>query len=422
MFQRLLSLIDVPLGQRQLAAPTTAPAGSPTAEVPREVLPGAPPSDKTLRLPQLDAVRGLAALAVFWGHAFSMMRKPPGILQVITGTPLQFFFDGQGAVLLFFVLSGFVLNLKYLEPARYPAQWAGSFLIRRVLRIYPAFFASVCLALLLRALVPTGPPVFSNWFTSLWQAALSHRDVLWLLTLVGPNIHPDPINPPLWSLVMEMRISLLFPLIILLVNRRRGLAGDGLIVLLAYAGCCALFLQGSATSLFVPQFVLGAMCVRHCSRLQAWLGSLKTVNKAIWLIGCICVYETLAMAAHRTVLSALPKFWIQQVVGLGAAGLILGSVSFVRLRTGLTRPALQFVGYTSYSFYLIHLVLLLAFGSAIFRAFHSYVITWVSILAVSYLVAHLFFQFIERPGMRLGHLLAERFKQSASGVAAKPRQ
>jgi len=39
---------------------------------------------------------------------------------------------------------------------------------------------------------------------------------LYWATLIAPGVHPEQVNGPLWSLVYEMRVSLLFPLVIIL--------------------------------------------------------------------------------------------------------------------------------------------------------------------------------------------------------------
>ncbi len=94
------------------------------------------------RWSSLDAVRGLAALTVVAHHGFAAL---PEFWAVYTGaptsrlatimafSPLHLLWEGHQAVLVFFVLSGFVLSLPYWQgnPPGY-----GTFLIRRFCRIY----------------------------------------------------------------------------------------------------------------------------------------------------------------------------------------------------------------------------------------------------------------------------------------------
>jgi peptidoglycan/LPS O-acetylase OafA/YrhL len=82
------------------------------------------------RIGSLDALRGVAALAVVIGHAL-----PMGLPQV---PPVVAVALGRVSVIAFFVLSGFVLSLPYFDgrPLPYPA-----FVVRRLCRIYLPYAA-----------------------------------------------------------------------------------------------------------------------------------------------------------------------------------------------------------------------------------------------------------------------------------------
>jgi peptidoglycan/LPS O-acetylase OafA/YrhL len=79
------------------------------------------PSDR--RVKTLDAVRGLAALVVALDHAY--LTVPEGIRTGIHSyaepwfwlrySPLRLMLQGSAAVMAFFVLSGFVLILPFLD-------------------------------------------------------------------------------------------------------------------------------------------------------------------------------------------------------------------------------------------------------------------------------------------------------------------
>ena len=81
--------------------------------------------------------------------------------------PLTLFSDGQAAVILFFVLSGFVLMYQSLN-AQYNSY---AFIIRRFFRIYPAFIFSIIFALILKEyfFVQENLNSTSEWFRSIWQ-------------------------------------------------------------------------------------------------------------------------------------------------------------------------------------------------------------------------------------------------------------
>jgi peptidoglycan/LPS O-acetylase OafA/YrhL len=103
------------------------------------------------------------------------------------------------------------------------------------------------------------------------------------------------------------------------------------------------------------------------------------------------------------------KFLVTQLLSLGAAGLILGSASSGRISVLLRTGVFQFLGRTSYSFYLTHLLFLIAVAPLIYMATGSFLITWLGTLAVAYLVSDLLFRFVEVPGMRLGAWASDIF-------------
>lgn len=64
------------------------------------------------RFDQIDSIRGLAALSVVISH-LSLVIPNVYIVQKLKNTPLHIFWAGHEAVILFFILSGFVLALPY---------------------------------------------------------------------------------------------------------------------------------------------------------------------------------------------------------------------------------------------------------------------------------------------------------------------
>ncbi len=75
---------------------------------------GGRPSGKLI---ELDALRGIAALMVFCGHFCEGL--VPAVTRALHGTPLFAMLNGPAAVIVFFVLSGFVLTLQPLQARRF---------------------------------------------------------------------------------------------------------------------------------------------------------------------------------------------------------------------------------------------------------------------------------------------------------------
>jgi peptidoglycan/LPS O-acetylase OafA/YrhL len=365
--------------------------------------------NKEDRLPQLDALRGLAAFAVFWGHAFAMMPATPALLLSIQHTPLHFFYDGSAAVMLFFVLSGFVLNLRYAQLSDYPRHWDATFIISRFFRIYPAFIAAIGLGLFVRHFLydPSTATAFSAWFSKFWRDPLMPGKFLRMLTLIGPGIDSDQINPPIWSLKFEMRISLFFPLVILITNFKRKPVGDLMLLAAVYVGSFILCREN--TFLYVPQFVLGAVCAKRIEHLKSALSRASRPAKAAWMVGALLLYQAGSLQHEFDSTAFRFNYLIDQIVGLGAAGFIVGCIALVRIKTLLNQQLFQFIGRTSYSFYLLHFMLLIGLSPEIYRVTHSLAVCWISVLLLTYLLAILVFETIELPLIRLGKRIAAAF-------------
>src|SRR5579859_7503752 len=96
-----------------------------------------------MRLGELDALRGLAALAVSFQHVLLLTGAAGAVLALAALTPLNAMFDGTRAVLFFFVLSGFVLAVPFFRGVVSPA----GFVAKRAARIYPAYWLALVVSI-----------------------------------------------------------------------------------------------------------------------------------------------------------------------------------------------------------------------------------------------------------------------------------
>ncbi|WP_160149811.1 acyltransferase family protein [Legionella beliardensis] len=81
-------------------------------------------SNANQRIEFLDGLRGWAAFVVLIGHLYPCWLYPPSdspLSQLFYHTPLKLFTDGPSAVILFFLLSGFVLSFNFFKNYDYNA-------------------------------------------------------------------------------------------------------------------------------------------------------------------------------------------------------------------------------------------------------------------------------------------------------------
>lgn len=96
----------------------------------------------------LQAARGLAAAVVVIHHCSYLYQTPVPFRLV-----MDILFNAHAAIVLFFVLSGYVLSASMLRRP-VDTQSVVAFYVRRLFRIYPAVFVVSLLALILIWLLP----------------------------------------------------------------------------------------------------------------------------------------------------------------------------------------------------------------------------------------------------------------------------
>lgn len=170
------------------------------------------------RLPQIEALRALAMIGVFLFHLWSVvpLDADSGAFGLALGRVLSF---GYLGVVVFNIVTGFVLALPHLGPEHRPVLAYGEFLRRRFLRICPHYY----LALLL-------------WTVTAMLVAREHSGSLTLSfvahTLFVHTLHPTTffgIVPAYWWLGLLAQFYLLFPLVLWLF-RRLGPGRAGLVL------------------------------------------------------------------------------------------------------------------------------------------------------------------------------------------------
>jgi hypothetical protein len=190
--------------------------------------------------PGLEGLRAIAALLVVFHHART--HRLWGVL------------EGWNGVTLFFVLSGFLITTLALreEDERGALRWR-AFFVRRGFRILPVYVAS--LALYAAAMFALG--ISATHRTSFVQA------VPWFLSPF-PEVpfftHVHVVFSLAWSLGIEEKFYLLWPLLAFVVLRKRGGARLALAVVLALVCQLPLALTGGGRAL-APYSAILVGCV-----------------------------------------------------------------------------------------------------------------------------------------------------------------
>jgi peptidoglycan/LPS O-acetylase OafA/YrhL len=170
----------------------------------------APPAP---RLEYIDGLRAIAALWVVLHHTIEVA-EPRRLLGLpAVGPVVQSLSYGQFPVMIFLMLSGFVLYYPCVrrDPARPRLTTSvGTFLRRRYTRIAPPYLWVMGICLVLVAI-----PVFQS------VAWIPLSDMTWPIVgshlVFAHNLFPDyatRIDYPMWSIGLEFQLYLLFPLMV----------------------------------------------------------------------------------------------------------------------------------------------------------------------------------------------------------------
>ena len=384
----------------------------------------------TARIEGLDVIRGLAALSVVFYHCLSVQPGFTGVafdaahsagsatavINLLALTPVRLIWAGREAVGIFFVLSGFVLALPFAENT-YPG-YAG-FAIRRFCRIYIPYAAAILLSLLLYKTAAAGPvPQASEWFNGFWAHPVTSEVLRDHALMLGRDT-TNFLDPVVWSLVHEMRISLIFPLLVYAVWSL-GVIVPLVAVTAGYIvlklGATAVGFDGTTTigSLVetvgtIPLFLLGNGMARHRDSMRGILGRLGPWRvRMLLVLGLLLVWIDVGVQK--------PHFR-DVTIGLGASLIIAAALANRSPSSPFRARPLLWLGKVSYSLYLVHLPLLLAVVY-VFHGYASIVVLAALFPIVALMVASLTFYLVERPAIRLGRKLAKAVLSFAPATRA----
>jgi peptidoglycan/LPS O-acetylase OafA/YrhL len=228
----------------------------------------------------LDVARAAAACYVVVHHVVDARGWSHG-----AGLLFRF---GQEAVIVFFLLSGFVIFANERERALSPR----GYYWRRLRRIYPALIA----AMLVSTAVALDNGDLARRFDlgALLGTLASVQDI----AALKPGVATDPYlgNQPLWSLSYEMAFYLAFPLVL-----RAWRARPGATEAIVGASCCLAYalyaIRPNHAALVVAYFQLwwcgamaadaygrGARDVRAMARSLGWLAALSATAAVVVVV------------------------------------------------------------------------------------------------------------------------------------------
>ena len=392
------------------------------------------PLPETRHFEELDSLRGLGAFTVIWCHFLGCYPGGTPWLWIFTQTPLAVLRAGNEGIVFFFLLSGFVLSFSFENGKKTPRYLP--YLVKRIFRLYPAYLVAVFAAFLVKQALFDGPiPGYSNeWINKHWTQPGTWKIFAEHLPLIT-RFHTSYLNPPVWSLVVEMRISLVFPLLMLLFLRFRHWAVWGAAALSMASGYAwmALKAQGGNKDLlslldtcsYAGFFLMGALLAHARVPWMARLRALPALQRRALVAAGLLLYTNDLWISCRWITAFVPQAALLNqppftnfLTGIGASIILLWAIS---VPSFLSHKVVHFFGKISYSLYLWHMVALYACIAMLHSRLPIWQV-WIVALAATVAASALSYHFVELPMMRAGRSLSSALARRLEGSPRKPRE
>ncbi|WP_188112482.1 acyltransferase family protein [Rhizobium tropici] len=364
-----------------------------------------------------DGLRGIAAInvalshfvAAFWPSllrynydGFEKYQTPMSIAEkILSSPPITLFFNGHFPVLVFFVLSGFLLASPAMED-RYDlirARAIGRYFRLNIPIAAACFFSWLLLEGGFYFNIEAAAVSSSQWLENFYTHSVSLGELLNIVEYRG-ILGDGTLVPPLWTLKVEFLGSLLLLAAICLSPPRKAYAG----LILAALG---ILISRSDDQIYYLAFLAGAS-----------LNWLKP--KGYLALGCLFV--GFFFGAYQN--AALPYLWLPTVRDaksayncIGAVLVVAGTCTGSKAPYPLSNPVSLFLGRISFSLYLFHFPILTSVACFVICFMGNGLIGLLSALVIylgiAIAVALVATKTVDAPAIQFGHWFAfELSKQS----------
>ena len=351
------------------------------------------------RLVHLDSLRGLACLSVALLHSITAA----GILLPVGVN----FLLGRSAVIFFFLLSGFVLSRSLLKLSKIDAANVSMYCIRRFFRLYPAIIVALIFSYIASRFLYAHP---EGWWPTSEDFKLNFidinslpplREILNRLLLLDISF-----DGTLWTLRIELVCSFLLPIIVLIATQF-----PSLLIPLLFVFSFLLYFTTNISKHFFIYGLFGFF-------LPFYLGYIISMNMHVlnrigrfhtWLMFSFLVVLLIFVVHNQDSIS-------DSIVLAGFLSLLIPCNTSGLKKLLLSRP-LIFMGRISYSFYLLHLPVLVVTYSIIINKFTRLLYLdkyWISPVllfllssSVAIILAAFSEKYVEMPFNAIGHRLSK---------------
>jgi peptidoglycan/LPS O-acetylase OafA/YrhL len=352
-------------------------------------------------IPQIDGLRFFAILAVIFEHVNGfVVAKVPFVFS--SGVVQYWWFNqifdknGRKGVLLFFVISGFILAMPFAKHFWQQGKKVSlsSYFKRRLTRLEPPYILNMLFCYFILVLYKGHG--FAGMFPQTFSGLLPNlaSSLIYMHNILMPNIFS--VNPVAWSLEIEVQFYLLVPLLVLILKLGKVYRRT----LLSFLVLFFIFLQQHfpwsdlTIYSFIQYFLLGFLLV------DVYLSGFRLKMNSVVSFFC-----GVAMLLFMVYLDLYRAFFYEYVFVIILFSFCVLGLTNDLWKSILSTRFLTAVGGMCYSIYLWHNLVVSAVGnySIKFNISHSYPITvlwqFIILFPAILLFATSFYLLIERPCM-----------------------
>ncbi|MBK8521532.1 MAG: acyltransferase [Ferruginibacter sp.] len=354
--------------------------------------------------PQLDAIRGLSFLAVYFVHAYHPDFGTGFFLEL-----LQYLYNNLAlSIDVFFILSSFLLTWLGINEYKVKGNFSfGNYFIRRALRIWPLYILLMIFSFIV-------VPYAADYF----QVPVTLPPAYYYLFFIS-NFYLEGhvyFLRFLWTLSVEEQFYLLWGVCLLLFQKRMMLC---VIVLAAVSIAYTLYAAQTNgdgyynTLIYLFDFAVGilaALLLHKESYVVAAFKKMTTVKNILFLLLLPLLF--LMMFCINYFSADFLSIWsdiLMRYIFIMYTGLFIID-QMVNDKTVLKLNKQRFLIYTgkiSYGLYCFHGIVL-TFGLVFLQRFEidtPAVVRTVVFLIANYIIAAISYQFVEKPFLKLKNRL-----------------
>lgn len=374
------------------------------------------------KIKYIEGIRGLAAIIVVLHH-YTLAFYPAlnfgdsnqtnfgnGSHELLfANTPLNLIYNGGFAVSVFFILSGFVLSNAYHQSQN--PNMISSYAIKRYVRLFVPVSVTIIISYIF---IKAGFMTNSNlgeitksrdWLNGAFTVDLGIYDVIKNMFIDVFFIKDNKYNPVLWTMTYELLGSFLLFAFLLIIHPLKNKN------ILFITLICVLFFTKNE---FYAAFILGAFLNKNIIHNDVGFLKLFLKNHFLFLyllLGIFFCSYPLCNTVNHTMyqyitFSFLNNYDFYHVIG--AFIIMVVVLHSDKLKQFFSLQVLSYIGKISFSFYLLHFIVLCSFSCYAFKQFFQFYGYNVSVLfaflcslPIIILSSICFYKWVDKFGIKL---------------------